>query len=176
MSFSFGLSILKKDLGLSLNSVGLWLTCRLNYSELTKSFCVFMIIFYKGKITAQTVVSIFPSWSCDSSAVNLDRCTLLQYGWYVFLSLGVVQIRDHSHTSLVVGTSLLYRPGLLVGGTLEHDCSKQRAIGYFIEPLVMLAPFMKKPLCITLRGLTNGPEDPSVSYRLAMLLLLFNLC
>ena len=57
---------------------------------------------------------------------------------------------------------MLYHPGLLVGGTLDHDCSRQRSIGYFLEPLMMLAPFSKKPIHITLRGLTNGPLDPSV--------------
>ncbi len=61
------------------------------------------------------------------------------------------------------GTSMLYQPGLLMGGTLEHDCSKQRSISYFLESLLMLAPFLKKPLRITLRGITNGPDDPSVS-------------
>ena len=62
-----------------------------------------------------------------------------------------------------VGTALLYKPGLLVGGTLEHDCSLQRSIGYFLEPLVLLAPFAKTPLKITLRGNTNSSNDPSVS-------------
>ena len=60
------------------------------------------------------------------------------------------------------GTALFYRPGMLSGGTLEHDCSKQRAIGYFLEPLMMLAPFTKLPLKVTLRGVTSGPHDPSV--------------
>ena len=58
---------------------------------------------------------------------------------------------------------LSYRPGLLVGGTLEHDCSLQRSIGYFLEPLILLAPFAKTPLKITLRGNTNSSDDLSVS-------------
>jgi RNA 3'-terminal phosphate cyclase-like protein len=62
------------------------------------------------------------------------------------------------------GTTLFYRPGLLVGGTLEHDCSLQRSIGYFLEPLVLLAPFAKKPIKATLRGNTNSSNDPSVDY------------
>ena len=70
------------------------------------------------------------------------------------------------YLTLFSGTSLFYHPGLLIGGTLEHDCSRQRSIGYFLEPLMMLAPFAKKPIHITLRGLTNGPLDPSVSMRL----------
>lgn len=62
------------------------------------------------------------------------------------------------------GTCLYYKPGLLLGGTLEHDCSRQRSVGYFLEPLILLAPFSKKPIHITLRGITNGPQDPSVDY------------
>ena len=46
---------------------------------------------------------------------------------------------------------------------MEHDCSLQRSIGYFLEPLVLLAPFAKKPVKITLRGNTNSSGDPSVS-------------
>ena len=61
------------------------------------------------------------------------------------------------------GTALYYKPGMLSGGILEHECSKQRGIGYFLEPLMMLAPFTKLPLKITLRGVTCGPHDPLVT-------------
>ncbi|NWI30379.1 RCL1 protein, partial [Sula dactylatra] len=60
------------------------------------------------------------------------------------------------------GTSLYYQPGLLHGGSLEHDCSPSRSIGYYLESLLCLAPFMKHPLKITLRGVTNDQVDPSV--------------
>eukprot|EP00775_Hariotina_reticulata_P008347 gene8347-8531_t len=43
------------------------------------------------------------------------------------------------------GTTLRYRPGVIIcGGGLVHDCGASRAIGYFLEPLVMLALFAKK--------------------------------
>lgn len=45
---------------------------------------------------------------------------------------------------------------------MEHECSLQRGVGYFLEPLVLLAPFAKKPVRITLRGVTNTSSDPSV--------------
>lgn len=61
------------------------------------------------------------------------------------------------------GTSLYYQPGLLYGGSLEHDCSPSRGIGYYLESLLCLAPFMKHPLKIVLRGVTNDQVDPSVS-------------
>ncbi|XP_033502878.2 RNA 3'-terminal phosphate cyclase-like protein isoform X1 [Epinephelus lanceolatus] len=60
------------------------------------------------------------------------------------------------------GTVLFYQPGLLIGGSIEHDCNTQRSIGYYLEALLMLAPFMKMSLKATLRGVTNDPMDPTV--------------
>lgn len=61
------------------------------------------------------------------------------------------------------GTVLFYQPGLLYGGSVEHDCSLHRSVGYYLEALIMLAPFMKNPLRAVLKGVTNDPTDPSVS-------------
>lgn len=60
------------------------------------------------------------------------------------------------------GTSLYYQPGLLYGGTVNHECCKEKAIGYYLEVLVALGPFCKKALHITLKGVTNNQNDPSV--------------
>ncbi|XP_006737330.2 RNA 3'-terminal phosphate cyclase-like protein [Leptonychotes weddellii] len=60
------------------------------------------------------------------------------------------------------GTTLYYQPGLLCGGSVEHDCNVLRSIGYYLESLLCLAPFMKHPLRIVLRGVTNDQVDPSV--------------
>ncbi|GIL72254.1 hypothetical protein Vretimale_443 [Volvox reticuliferus] len=61
------------------------------------------------------------------------------------------------------GTSLRYRPGVVVCGSgLVHDCGTSRSIGYFLEPLLILGLFGKKPLSITLRGITNDETDPGV--------------
>lgn len=35
-------------------------------------------------------------------------------------------------------------------------------MGYFLEPIVMLAPFSKKPLSLTLKGITTDDKDLSV--------------
>jgi RNA 3'-terminal phosphate cyclase-like protein len=59
------------------------------------------------------------------------------------------------------GTSLRYRPGVIVGGTIEHDCPPPRGVGYYAEPLLLLALFARAPLRATLRGVTNGGPDPS---------------
>lgn len=61
------------------------------------------------------------------------------------------------------GTSLRYKPGFVTGGPgLEHDCGTARSIGYFLEPLALLALYGRKPLAITLRGITNDGLDPGV--------------
>ena len=60
------------------------------------------------------------------------------------------------------GSSLLYQPGVLIGGHIDHDCNTQRGIGYYLEALICLAPFTKKPIKAKLRGVTNDQVDPSV--------------
>lgn len=61
------------------------------------------------------------------------------------------------------GTTVKFNPGSLLGGKSKHDCDNGRAIGYYLEALLCLAPFCKMPLQITLRGITNNNQDPSVS-------------
>lgn len=52
---------------------------------------------------------------------------------------------------------------MIAGGPVVHDCPLSRSIGYFLETVVMLAPFAKKPLQLTLRGITTDDQDLSVS-------------
>ncbi|XP_048438476.1 probable RNA 3'-terminal phosphate cyclase-like protein isoform X2 [Pyrus x bretschneideri] len=72
------------------------------------------------------------------------------------------------------GTKLKFKPGIVMGGrNLVHDCGLSRAVGYFLEPLIVLGLFAKKPLTITLKGITNDSEDPSVdTFRSATLPML----
>lgn len=65
---------------------------------------------------------------------------------------------DINHT----GTVVKYKPGLLIGGKITHDCPPSRAIGYFLEAIICMAPFAKKPFALTLTGVTNNEQDPSV--------------
>eukprot|EP00808_Paulinella_micropora_P011867 g71684.t1 len=63
----------------------------------------------------------------------------------------------------LTGTTVRYQPGLLVGGhDLTHDCPVSRAVGYFVEPLMFLAPFCKTPVTLSLTGVTNENQDTSV--------------
>jgi RNA 3'-terminal phosphate cyclase-like protein len=60
------------------------------------------------------------------------------------------------------GTSLRYAPGFLVGGAVEHDCGTARSVGWYLEGVLPLAPFGKRPLALTLRGITGDDVDYGV--------------
>lgn len=66
----------------------------------------------------------------------------------------------------VTGTVLKYQPGQIIGGNeIIHDCGLERNITYFLEALLLIAPFGKSPLNINLRGITHGLSlDPSIDY------------
>ena len=61
------------------------------------------------------------------------------------------------------GTSLLLQPGIVTGGSVTHECPLSRSVGYFLEPIITIAPFSKKPLNLTLKGVTTDGKDLSVS-------------
>lgn len=60
------------------------------------------------------------------------------------------------------GTALLFHPGTIAGGVHTHQCSLDRSVGWYLEPLLALAPFGKKELVLTLRGITTDARDASV--------------
>jgi len=60
------------------------------------------------------------------------------------------------------GTKLFLKPGLLIGGAINHECDLERNISYYLEPLLCFAPFCKVPLEVNLHGITNNQVDISV--------------
>ncbi len=60
------------------------------------------------------------------------------------------------------GTRLSFRPGFIVGGVISHDCGTKRCIGWFLEGILPLALFAKKPVKLTLTGITNDDLDWSL--------------
>lgn len=60
------------------------------------------------------------------------------------------------------GTMVTFRPGTLTGGSFSFECSPVRAIGYYVELLLMLAPFCQGAIEATLTGVTNSGLDPSI--------------
>mmetsp|Transcript_30675 Transcript_30675/g.63265 ORF Transcript_30675/g.63265 Transcript_30675/m.63265 type:complete len:335 (-) Transcript_30675:801-1805(-) len=83
------------------------------------------------------------------------------------------------------GTQLRFKPGVLLGGEIEHVCPvgdhehnresnsnddggtiAKRSAGWYLEGIFPLAPFGKEPLHLTLHGITDGTSDtdPSPDY------------
>ncbi|CAH8362803.1 unnamed protein product [Eruca vesicaria subsp. sativa] len=61
------------------------------------------------------------------------------------------------------GTRLKYKPGIIMGGkNLVHSCALTRSMGYYLEPMLLLGLFGKKPLSIRLKGVTDDHKDLSV--------------
>eukprot|EP01041_Mallomonas_annulata_P001907 gene1907-3688_t len=60
------------------------------------------------------------------------------------------------------GTSLKFRPGLVVGGHVSHDCGNVRSIGWFLEGIIPLLLFSKESVFLQLTGITNDALDLSV--------------
>ena len=73
------------------------------------------------------------------------------------------------------GTTLRYKPGILIGGKLSHDCGQSRSIGWFLEGILPLASLCKSALQLSLTGITNDSMDLSVdTFRLVTLPILRN--
>ena len=64
------------------------------------------------------------------------------------------------------GTQLRFKPGMLLGGEVAHDCPASRNVGWFLEGILPIAPFGKEALELTLNGVTEGhvDRDPSCDY------------
>lgn len=69
-------------------------------------------------------------------------------------------ITNGSHIEIsYTGTTVIYKPGIITGGELTHDCNKGKPIGYFLEPMLYLAPFSKRKFSIIFKGFTTLSND-----------------
>lgn len=55
---------------------------------------------------------------------------------------------------MLIGTELIFVPGIIVGGNFTFDCGLERGISYFLETLVCIAPLSKLPTHIIFTGVT----------------------
>jgi RNA 3'-terminal phosphate cyclase-like protein len=68
----------------------------------------------------------------------------------------------------ITGVIITVKPGFIAGTPLStvqhrHDCPLSKPIGYFLEPVLLLAAFAKSPINIIFSGITaGGDSDPSV--------------
>ncbi|ODV58654.1 rRNA-processing endoribonuclease [Ascoidea rubescens DSM 1968] len=60
------------------------------------------------------------------------------------------------------GTTVNYKPGLIIGGQITHNCPITKPIGYFLEPILYLAPFSKKKFSIVFTGVTSNKQDITI--------------
>lgn len=57
------------------------------------------------------------------------------------------------------GTGLLFKPGTIRGGSVSHSCNTMRSIGYYVDPLLLIAPFSKYAFKLALTGITTSMAD-----------------
>lgn len=68
-------------------------------------------------------------------------------------------VTNGSHIEIsYTGTTVIYRPGIVVGGQLTHTCLGLKPIGYYLEPMLYLAPFSKQKFSLVFRGLTSSDQ------------------
>jgi RNA 3'-terminal phosphate cyclase len=73
------------------------------------------------------------------------------------------------------GTLLKFRPGIILGGEISHECVCTRSIGWYLEGILPILIFAKKPARLLLSGVTNNQLDLSVdTLRIVTLPLLRN--
>lgn len=78
---------------------------------------------------------------------------------------------------LRAGTTMRYKPGMVTGGSgYTHDCGNSRAIGWFLEPLAVIALYGKKVSpdvrpgrCSTQGSTVKVPGHKAVQPRLALM-------
>lgn len=60
------------------------------------------------------------------------------------------------------GTTVIFKPGIIVGGSYTHNCPNSKAVGYFVEPMLYLAPFSKKKFSLLFKGITASHNDAGI--------------
>lgn len=63
---------------------------------------------------------------------------------------------------------------MLSGGKVDFDCGNSRCLSYFLETLVLLAPFCGRSIEVNLTGITNWAGELSVDAIRACWLPVFN--
>ncbi|KAI9454964.1 18S rRNA biogenesis protein, partial [Lactarius psammicola] len=97
----------------------------------------------------------------SGKSIKIDKIRLRDYEISLLRLIEKVTNGTVIEISLT-GTAILVKPGIIAGGPVTHECPTSRSIGYFLEPIIMLAPFSKRPLSLTLGGITSDDKDLSV--------------
>ncbi|PVV02196.1 hypothetical protein BB560_003356 [Smittium megazygosporum] len=65
-------------------------------------------------------------------------------------------------TNIDISTSVVIKPGSLIGGKFYQACAVSRGLGYYLEFIISLAAFTKTTTNATLTGVTNNSLDIGV--------------
>ncbi|PVU97615.1 hypothetical protein BB561_000442 [Smittium simulii] len=81
--------------------------------------------------------------------------------------ISILQIAEKLTNGTVIdisytGTSIVMKPGTLIGGKIIQNCAISRGLGYYLEFIISLAPFSKNTTTAILQGVTNNSVDISV--------------
>ncbi|KAK6464698.1 RNA 3'-terminal phosphate cyclase/enolpyruvate transferase [Scheffersomyces coipomensis] len=69
-------------------------------------------------------------------------------------------VTNGSHIEIsYTGTTIIFRPGIIIGGEITHNCPNTKTVGYFIEPMLYLAPFSKNKFSIIFKGITTSERS-----------------
>ena len=112
------------------------------------------------------ILSILSGKSLKISKIRSDLDNPgLERGEISFLKL-IEKITEGSTIEINhTGTAIKFKPGIIKGGEVEHDCDLSKSIGFYLEPLIAIAPFSKFAFKLTLTGITtqiNKESGPSV--------------
>ncbi|SCU87471.1 LAME_0D10198g1_1 [Lachancea meyersii CBS 8951] len=76
-----------------------------------------------------------------------------------FLRLMEAMTNGSSIEISYTGTTVIYRPGIITGGSYTHQCPPGKPVGYYVEPMLYLAPFSKNKFSVIFRGVTASHQD-----------------
>ncbi|OMJ23135.1 putative RNA 3'-terminal phosphate cyclase-like protein [Smittium culicis] len=116
-------------------------------------------LYFRQRI-AMSILSGIPV-RIDEIRSDLDTPGLRDY------EVSILQIAEKLTNGTVIdisytGTSILLKPGVIIGGRITHECPVSRGLGYFLEFIISFSLFAKSPVDAKLFGLTNNSIDISV--------------
>lgn len=125
------------------------------------------VLRFEGHVSLRTrvicsILSGRPMVISDIRSLDAEAPGLRDY------ELSLLKLIDSVTNGTVVeinetGTRVQFTPGFVTGGKgISHECPVSRSVTYYLEVLLALAPFAKKPLNVTLVGITNGMDDVTV--------------
>lgn len=135
-------------------------TLQINPEE-PKNIAMVATLRFRGSncLRQRIILSLLTGKSIIIEEIRPDGAGVLDYEVNL---LELVQKLTNGTKVQIQASRIQFNPGSLIGGEFTHNCHVQRSISYYLEVLLSVAPFCKKPLQATLNGVTNDQVDPNV--------------